>query len=1006
MSEQLQTRLRLVALQENCTDYMIMLAGFVALMQMWMLVDKVTIGCPIAGRPVKQLDSIIGYFLNNIVLGFNQSTTDIRQLLSMIKHTVTEARAHEQLPFQMLVDAMKVDRVRTHPLFEVFFNYRHNLDQPSIVDLDCAVRQLTSNSVFELSCTIDQNEDDNNRRVQFEYNCDCFYGQTIENMISTYSQIMHSIGNCNETLMLLNCSSSIDVVDYPQVCNTIDIIERQSQIDALRMSIFNLNYQQLLTQCQQMSASIKQQYIQLCVEMIRSDTIIAVCCDRTDMIIPLIAIQCSGAAYVPIDCNYPKHRISTILQQINSRLYIGSVDINGYYRMNIPIDTHINYHLPYRHINVSSDLSYLIYTSGSTGVPKGVCIAHQSILAKVKHATEYLSISSNYRIYQCVNTVFDVSVMDIQLALMNGCQLIIADNRLNVIDELIQHSIDYTFITSAMFNCISNYQLNGLRRQLQLLIVGGETPNQQSIDYYLSSNSRSLLYQIYGPTETCIWSTINRCKIDNSNQLIGRCVDNEQILLCSDYGIVPYGCIGEICIVGIGVSRGYFSTTHSDSFINNRYQNREDQIIGRYSTIYRTGDVAKCYSASDSFLFEGRRNDDQIKVSGVRIEIAEIERCLRNYSSAIDQVVVLSHKHRLIAFIVANETICFDNCRQYLQHILPYYMIPNRYIQIDQVPINFNGKVDKSRLISQIDNDDEHIIDEQLNECEQCLMHIWQQYLPECRSIDDNYFVIGGNSLMLFQIQNELYNQLGLKIRMIDIYRYPTIRSLALFIATINRDTSQNIIVPIRVESKQETTNIFCIHAIGGVIDQYYPLSQIFPSNRFNIYGIEYDNNNSSTTTLQQLANNYIDQIRNIQRDGPYYLIGHSMGAIIAYEMAIQLQQQSIAMIPFIVIFDAWAIDNMHVETSNITNEKSIRLAQMLANYRFVHQSTSIKIYLFKAEQQLQHNQLMSANRDNNWQSLTDQPVDVYLMKGDHESIMQSIHIDHIVHILADIYHF
>ncbi|KAM3727290.1 Linear gramicidin synthase subunit [Dirofilaria immitis] len=1113
------------AKQYQQTLYTVMLTAFLCLIRKFSddySNNTIVIGCPVAGRTVsEEMKSVIGYFLNNIILIIKDLKINVSNsiLFKQVKDAIQDARSFEHIPFHLLVAKLIHQRryIHQHPFFNLFFNYRHNLDFPKIeiFNVKSTITQLTTNDAFDFAWTID--ETDSETLITIDYNSNHYSAQVIEEMIRVYLKLLKSITSPADSVEIemnnLGCRIYRDILSG----SAIDIILQQSMLtDKLNAFCYShqiITYQQMYDMIHIFSKQIKQFYLQNNCRSIRADTIIPICANSNAIILPLLAVQLIGAAYAPIDPENSITIIAQLLQDIGATIVISqennlSLDIptlslihsssssssssssNNQQSYIHDIEglemNHLKEKFEKRSIRKYSqncDASYIIFTSGSTGKPKAICVTNQNLINFIFASTQQAIFRPKYYIYHSVNTIFDVSCMNIFTTFSNGSCLISSKNILNATAEIVEKKVQFAFLSSALFNMLNDNEINQLQ-QLENLYVGGETPNNEQLNRCLQIGIR--IRQIYGPTETTIWSLTNNCSLFEyeCGRIIGIPIDNVNVyLLDSENNMTHDGSKGELVICGKGVTRGYLNQK-TDVFTFNKFHTKEDEILNYNTSCYHTGDFAM--KNGKKYHFMGRK-DKQLKIRGYRIEPIEIEIIVRRWNSTIKNVAVLKNDQldNLFLFIETdnNDRYCFEELRQYLKEHLLHFMIPKKIITLQRMPLNRNGKIDINKLKEMMKND--YSIDKNNpisssiptngKLCES-VMKIWCQLLGISDiKLEDNFFTLGGHSLLLVHLRHKLYDKLKFELNFEQFYRQPT---LAALIDTIHTNMNmQNKITKVVEQSnyyvdkpvdkhdnmfdqvyQHHTTllssptaysiheirsikfvnlreavssaigNLYMIHAIAGTIYPYFGLVSAIPQ-CLNIYAIEYEFYYPSNS-LMELATFYAKNIAKHCQIKPIYLMGHSLGGILAREIAQLLyDNDNNNDVSFVIMFDSWCIgiDNLHLDTIKCYLQekfeglpgkqeyidKSAKLAEILQKHQF--SINSIKIYLLKAKNHgnspLRTNLKGSDSKEqirwsisNGWQKISTKNVDIFLLDGDHDSMLQQHNITLLTRIFAYIY--
>lgn len=515
---------------------------------------------------------------------------------------------------------------------------------------------------------------------------------------------------------------------------------------------------------------------------IKADDLIVIKLEKSEwVIIAILAILKSGGAYVPVDTNYPNERVKYIVDDCQCKLLIDEKELlqfkkeqSEYSKENIS-----------KYIDKNS-LAYVIYTSGSTGKPKGVMIEHLNLMSRVFTEIEILNFIPNT--FFTTNYVFDVSLLEIFLPIVSGGTILIpTQNSLNFPLDLIgllkTKNVNVLQGTPSFFSNlipqINNEDGNILNEKIKLFCIGGESLNDNLVQRIKAKLPNTKINNHYGPTETTIDAIVYENVIEHKANIIGRPIENTQVYIVkSSNELALQGEIGEICISGDGVARGYLNNPKltEEKFIFNPKID-----IGK---IYKTGDLGRILKTGD-IEFLGRF-DDQVKIRGYRIELGEIENALmskREIESAI--TIVLNNEttgdNDLVSYIISKVEINFHEVREYLKQHLPTYMIPNYFVQLNEFPLTINGKIDKKALPtpSLLNSRTDHFVAPR-NEIEEKLVNIWKEVLGQEKiGINDNFFELGGHSLKAMHLLSRINDELGIKITVQEIFNFPTVENLS-----------------------------------------------------------------------------------------------------------------------------------------------------------------------------------------------------------------------------------
>ncbi len=520
-----------------------------------------------------------------------------------------------------------------------------------------------------------------------------------------------------------------------------------------------------------------------------------------EMVIGLLAIIKAGGAYLPIDPSYPSSRINYMLDDSKVDIVLTQGDLTNkiefrgqFIDLNCSSD-YDNDNSNILSINTSNDLVYVIYTSGSTGIPKGVMIEHKSVCNFIKGITEKIDFSSCNTILALTTISFDIFVLETLLALSQGLKIVIANEEQQrnpkLLSELIiNNNVDIMQITPSRLKLLIGSSKNLVCfKKLKVIMVGGEPLSQKLLDE-LKRISNARIYNMYGPTETTIWSTV-KDQTDCNEVNIGKPILNTNIYIVDcENKKVNVGQEGELCIAGYGLARGYINKPEltSEKFVQNPFEPGE--------RMYKTGDIARWLPNGDIECLG--RVDNQVKIRGFRIELEEIEKQLTNVDGIHDSVVIAKENSYgdkyLVAYYISVKEFSVSEINTYLGNNLPEYMIPSVYVRLDSLPMTLNGKVDRRALPEPMEERPNFQIEYLVpsNEVERIIIQIWKSVLKKnVTSVNDSFFEIGGDSLLVVLMYEEIERYYPNKIGIGDIFAYPTISKLSKYIIEkISKDSN------------------------------------------------------------------------------------------------------------------------------------------------------------------------------------------------------------------------
>ncbi len=635
---------------------------------------------------------------------------------------------------------------------------------------------------------------------------------------------------------------------------------------------------------------------------------VAISTDRClEMIIVIIAILKSGNAYLPIDPKYPAQRIKHIID--NSACQIIFTDFSYPNMENLNILSLSNYK-DYTSIEENkavikgNDLAYVIYTSGTTGKPKGVTVAHNNLINHNLIVMERYDITNKDRVLQFASISFDISVEEIFPCLLAGASLVLRDDAINksasqFLDFITTKEITIVNLPTAFWHQIAK-SLPELTfpDKVKTLIIGGEKASHEIYQHWQEHTTEKLkLFNTYGPTEATIIATID----EGIDDTIGLAMPNTSIHILDRFlKTMPLGIAGSIYIGGKGVTPGYF---------NNPKLTQEKFIqTSEYGRIYSTGDLGYYYP-NGKIKFLGR-DDDQIKLNGYRIELSEIENCFTQNTSlntVFADVKGAKNKRKIVLYYLSSSEIDKDYFLSLANKSLPEYMLPTDYIRISDLPLSPNGKIDKKLLPEP--EEEENITNVQAhNLFELKILPLFRQVLGKELGIEDNFFSQGGDSLKAIELIVSLEQVLKMKINSSALYQNPSVRQLALYLQE-NNQASFSIVTPLQIGDKT-LKPLFLTHTTPGDVLGYVNLIHALDNN-IPVYGIQSQGLSSEEchTCFKDMITKYVDEILQVQSEGPFHIGGWCYGGVLAFEIGVELQRRGFTDINLYLI-ETWGRPN------------------------------------------------------------------------------------------------
>ncbi len=831
LSKDLTAKLHDLCRAEGATLYMLLLAVFKVLLARYTGQVDINVGTPIAGRNRVETEGLIGFFVNTLVLRTDLSgKPTMRELIRRVKEVALAAYAHQELPFEKLVDELQVERSLSHtPLFQVLFALQNaGQDVLELPGLSLsAVGDTGGITKFDLMLNLSESGEAISGALV--YNTDLFDSTAVTRMLMHFQMLLESVvANPNRSIASLPilADSEREVIlhnwndterPFPSDLCVHQLFEAQvlSSPDSIALICddLQLSYSELNERANQLAHHLRR----LGVGM---ESPVAILMERNvDLIVSLLAILKAGGCYLPLDPDYPQERLSFMLRDANVRVlltqsnFIERLPQHDAYALQVDAAWPTIAQEMTENLTLSAraeNVAYVIYTSGSTGEPKGVEVTHRNI-ARLLFGVDYVDLETRPRILQMASISFDASTFEVWGALLHGGCCVLYPERVpnyeGIGNCIARHEIDVLWMTASLFNAVVDEAPQALSGVKQLL-VGGEALSVEHIRRAQKALPGVKLTNGYGPTESTTFACchpIGEVREDERAIPIGRAIGNTQAyILDGEMEVVGVGIKGELYLGGEGLARGYLkrSGLTAERFVPNPFSKRGGERL------YRTGDVCR-YREDGTIEYVGRV-DEQVKVRGFRIELGEIETVLAKAEGIAEAVVLVreqAREKRLVAYVVGEKDgePSASEMRKYLAGRLPDYMIPGAFVVLEEMPITANGKVDKKKL-PEPTNERPSLASEFIKPqtpTEQSIAAVWKEILHLSEvGIEDNFFDLGGNSLLLVQLHARLQKIFGEQLTMVQLFEHPTIGSLAAQLSQEEPSTKQAARDASRVEKR------------------------------------------------------------------------------------------------------------------------------------------------------------------------------------------------------------
>ncbi|WP_010248518.1 non-ribosomal peptide synthetase [Acetivibrio cellulolyticus] len=780
LPEDLSKRLLKLSSGNDRNLYVVLMTGLIGLLYKYTGNGDIIIGTPIYKQTVE------GEFINTVLAIRNKLTgsTTYKELLYSVREAVEKASVHQNYPINKLIEDLNINVSNEgFPLFDSLLMLENLHDREYISHIDVNTLFVFGKTAEQIFGTIEYNsllyERETISRIASHFIS--FLSECLKNIDCSIKEIdflskeerQQILFDFNNTKRIYESGKTISELFEEQVLKTPDAI-------ALVYEDKQMTYQQLNEKSNQIAKILREKGV--CPE-----SIVGIVAERSlEMVIGIMAVLKSGGAYLPIDPNYPEDRINYMLEDSKASVILTQCSIPGSILFDgVIIDLndkglYIRDRSNLDKINSAKDLAYVIYTSGTTGNPKGVMVEHGSFSETIQWRRDEYGLNADDSVLQLFSFSFDGFVTSFFTPIISGSKVVLlTDNdsknpdaiKCKISEQAITHFICIPLLYSAILDCISVEEAKSLR----IVTLAGDKLSSETVRKS-KKVSRSLeIVNEYGPTECTVVSTICRNIEENQKITIGKPANTSIYILDNDGKVLPVGAEGEMCISGSKIARGYLNRPDltSEKFLQNPYSMDE--------RMYKTGDLAR-WLPDGNIEFIGRI-DYQVKIMGHRIEPGEIEAQLLKHEK-VKEAVVIDGKDKngnkyLCAYIVSNEEIELNNVREYLSGKLPHYMVPAHFVQLEKLPLNTSGKVDRNALPDPDESmDAERNYAAPTNEAEEKLAEIWQEILRiEKVGINDNFFRLGGDSIKAIQLSSRLRKN-GMKVEVKDIFTLQTIKEL------------------------------------------------------------------------------------------------------------------------------------------------------------------------------------------------------------------------------------
>ncbi len=958
LDPQLVGAVKKLAQKAGCSFVTTLLASFEVFLMRITGQNDIVLGLPAAGQAASGKYALVGHCVNLLPLRSHPlGDMSLIDYLKQRKRQILDDYDHQQFTFSSLLKKLNISRDASRvPLVPVVFNIDLGLDD-GVSFLGLHHKMFYNPREYEnFELFLNASGSEQNFVLEWSYNSHLFKSSTIKRMMDDFEFLLRAVVANPEVLLKDIPSSSQQELltklkrwnntssDYPDQIVLTDLIAERAAAYPNRIAISykgqQLTYQQLVDQVNRL-ATLLQEF-----DLVPGN-IIALAMDRSvEMVLSLLAIMKAGAAYLPLDPEFPAKRIAYMLADAKPKILLTSTKYRGRFSTQateVLIEEAFDKvkHDPAASVRsraTGQDLAYILYTSGSTGNPKAVQIQHHSLVNFVLSMQKEPGIQASDRLLAITTISFDIAGLELYLPLVSGAQLVLADQQTARDGRLLKEAMQMEGI-SIMQATPSTWKMildAGWQKPLELkALCGGEALPKELADRLLARASS--VWNMYGPTETTIWSCVKHLAPSDDIITIGQPINNTQVYILDQYlRPLPVGYLGEIYIGGAGVSSGYLNRPDltSERFVDDPFSRASE------GKMYKTGDLGKFLETGEIQCLG--RIDQQLKIRGYRIEPREIEQNLEKLEG-IKEAVVINLEERLVAYLVPDPKLGVQDLfgkesesnlqrserflsrwRQDLKDLLPSYMVPDDFELIPFLPLTPNGKIDRNALPKPNHQASvgAHGYAPPRSSAEKAIAAIWADLLGMDKlSIYDDFFELGGHSLVAVQAMTRLEKETGKRLPLASLFEAPTVEKLAKLIELDHKAIAWNSLVPIK--PKGSKMPLYIVHGFGMNVLLFKDLAKHMDPDQpvFALQAKGLGPDDEALDNMEDIARYYVSEILATNPAQSFALAGYSFGGIIVYEMARQLKMMG-KKIVMLAMFDTYA------ENSDYFDPTLIRLSK------------------------------------------------------------------------------
>ncbi|MBW5260686.1 non-ribosomal peptide synthetase, partial [Streptomyces poriferorum] len=940
LSAELHAAVIELAGKQNVTPFMVVQAALAALLSRVGAGADIPLGTAVAGRDDAAVENLVGFFVNTLVLRTDLSgNPTFRELLDRVRRTDLAAFGRQDVPFERLVEVLNPERsLSRHPLFQTALSWN---TEAAVLDLSGVAperqRVHVGTAKFDLNVVLAEQRTASGGAAgilgQIEYSLDLFDRETVVGLAERLVRLL-TAAVADPRLRV----GEIEILSAPErqrivhdwnatgapvpAASLPELIAAQADRtpDAVAVECGGTRWTYL-----ELSARAAEFAERLVGLGVRAETPVALLMERSaDLVAALLAVMRAGGVYVPLHTRYPTARMRSVLDEARAPVLVISRNLAGHELVAeqraagtavlIAEESGTDQSfgagpalLPER---IEPDrLAYVMYTSGSTGKPKGVSVSHRAVVDLAMNRS--WGIGPHDRVLMHAPHAFDISVYEIWLPLLRGARVVVApagEVDAAALDRLVrEHGISHLHLTAGLFRAMAE-ELSATFGHVREVLTGGDVVSASAVEQVIGANPATTVRHLYGPTEITLCATGHAVTAPYraaDGLPLGRPLDNTRVYVL-DAGLrpVPAGVAGELYIAGSGLARGYAGRPDltAERFV-------ADPFGAPGTRMYRTGDLVR-WSGGGLLEFVGRA-DDQVKIRGFRVEPAEVETVLAG-APGVAQAAVLAREDRpgdkrLVAYVVPAPDAHPEAAalRDFAANELPEYMVPF-VVLIDALPLTPNGKLNRRALPAPEYGGEGR--GEPVTPQEQILCGLFAQVLGlERVGTEESFFALGGHSLLATRLVNGVRKALGRDVSVRDLFQSPTVAGLLRQLDAEGSSDSFSPVLPLRTTGRR--TPLFCLHPALGIGWCYGRLAGQLPAD-LPVYALQARGllgQEPPAGTLEEMIDEYCAHIRTVQPEGPYQLIGWSMGGLLAHRVATRLQSQG-QQVALLAVVDAYPV--------------------------------------------------------------------------------------------------